>query len=169
MNKALFLSIIHPFNIILKNITKWRWLETNAPARGLQCKYGRSLAIAAAAVRMRHTDGRTIDEASVGDGPVEASFKALERATGIKLGLKNFEVRSVTMGEDAQGEVTVTVDYNGLSHRGHGVSTDIVEAGALAYLDVINRVCRQAAGRSALAATAAGVGTSTAGDKVVRL
>jgi len=121
-------------------------------------------AIAAAAVRMRHSDGRTIDEASVGDGPVEASFKALERATGINLDLKNFEVRSVTMGEDAQGEVTVTVDYNGVSHRGHGVSTDIVEAGALAYLDVINRVCRQSASRSAGSAVA-----GSPGDNVVRL
>jgi 2-isopropylmalate synthase len=111
-------------------------------------------AIAAAAVRLRHADGRTVDEASVGDGPVEAAFKALERATGVNLDLRNFEVRSVTVGEDAQGEVTVTVDYNGQSHRGHGVSTDIVEAGALAYLEVINRVCRQAAGRSALAPAA---------------
>ncbi len=118
-------------------------------------------AIAAAAVRLRHADGRTVDEASVGDGPVEASFKALERATGVNLDLRNFEVRSVTVGEDAQGEVTVTVDYNGQSHRGHGVSTDIVEAGALAYLEVINRVTRQAAGRLAPA--------DPAGENVVRL
>ncbi len=102
-------------------------------------------AIAAAAVRLEHLDSRVVDEAAVGDGPVDAAFKALERATGIHLGLRNFEVRAVTIGEDAQGEVTVTVDYNGLSHRGHGVSTDIVEAGALAYLDVINRVSRQQA------------------------
>lgn len=118
-------------------------------------------AIAAAAVRMTHTDGRVVDEASVGDGPVEAAFKALEKATGINLDLKKFEVRAVTMGEDAQGEVTVTVDYNGASHRGHGVSTDIVEAGALAYLDVINRICRQAAGRPAPAGAVA--------DNAVRL
>jgi 2-isopropylmalate synthase len=100
-------------------------------------------AIAAAAVRMRHADGQIVDEASVGDGPVEAAFKALERATGISLDLRNFELRSATTGDDAQGEVTVTVSENGQCHRGHGVSTDIVEAGALAYLDVINRVCRQ--------------------------
>lgn len=117
-------------------------------------------AIAAAAVRLRHSDGRTVDEASVGDGPVEAAFKALERAAGVNLELRNFEVRSVTMGEDAQGEVTVTVDYNGQSHRGHGISTDIVEAGALAYLDVINRVCRQSSGQASPA---------PAVDKVVRL
>jgi 2-isopropylmalate synthase len=119
-------------------------------------------AIAVAAVRLRHGDGRIVDEGSVGDGPVDAAFKALERATGINLELRNFDLRSVTMGEDAQGEVTVTVDYNDRSHRGHGVSTDIVEAGALAYLDVINRICRQ---------TGTGLSgpMSAAGDNVVRL
>lgn len=100
-------------------------------------------AIAAGAVRMKHTDGRLVDEAAVGDGPIEAAFKALERATGVDMELRNFEVRSVTTGEDAQGEVTVTVEYNGQSLRGLGVSTDIVEAAAFAYLDVINRICRR--------------------------
>jgi 2-isopropylmalate synthase len=100
--------------------------------------------IATGSVRLSHADGRSVDEAAVGDGPVEASFKALERATGVSLELKNFEVRSVTMGEDAQGEVTVTVEYNGHSFRGNGISTDIVEAGARAYLEVINRICRRA-------------------------
>jgi 2-isopropylmalate synthase len=99
--------------------------------------------IAGAAVKLSHSDGRTVDEAAVGDGPVEAAFKALERASEISMNLTNFEVRSVTVGEDAQGEVTVTVEYNGYSYRGHGISTDIVEAGALAYLDVINRVSRR--------------------------
>jgi 2-isopropylmalate synthase len=99
--------------------------------------------IAGAAVRLRHSDGKSVNEAAVGDGPVEAAFKALERAAGFSMNLTNFEVRSVTIGEDAQGEVTVTVEYNDHSYRGHGISTDIVEAGALAYLEVINRVCRR--------------------------
>lgn len=102
-------------------------------------------AIASAAVRLKHADGRVVDEAAVGGGPIDASFMALERVTGIVMALRNFEVRSVTMGEDAQGEVTVTVEHNAQSYRGHGVSTDIVEAGALAYLDVINRICRRSA------------------------
>jgi 2-isopropylmalate synthase len=100
--------------------------------------------IAGSAVTVRHADGRILSEAAVGEGPVDASFKALERATGVVAELRNFEVRSVTTGEDAQGEVTVTVEHNGQSFRGLGVSTDIVEAGALAYLDVINRICRRA-------------------------
>ncbi len=99
--------------------------------------------IAGAAVRLVHSDGTVRDEAAVGDGPVEAAFKALERAADISMELRNFEVRSVTMGEDAQGEVTVTVEYNGYSYRGNGISTDIVEAGALAYLEVINRIARR--------------------------
>ena len=106
-------------------------------------------AIATGSVRLTHADGRTIDEAATGDGPVEAAFKALERATGVVLELQNFEVHSVTMGEDAQGEVTVTVEYNGHSYRGNGISTDIVEAGARAYLEVINRICRRAASSDA--------------------
>ena len=46
------------------------------------------------------------------------------------------------MGDDAQGEVTVTVNYEGQDYRGHGISTDIIESGALAYLEVINRIDR---------------------------
>jgi 2-isopropylmalate synthase len=102
-------------------------------------------AIATGSVRLSHVDGHSVKEAATGDGPVEAAFKALERATGIEMKLTNFEVRSVTIGEDAQGEVTVTVEYNGHSYRGNGISTDIVEAGARAYLEVINRLCRRAA------------------------
>ncbi len=99
--------------------------------------------IAAAALRLSHSDGTEISEAGVGDGPVAAAFGALERATGIDLELKNFEVQGVTTGEDAQGQVTVTVEYQGQSYRGHAVSTDIVESAALAYLEVINRILRR--------------------------
>ena len=56
--------------------------------------------------------------------------------------LLDFEVRSVSVGEDAQGEVAVLVRSEDRDYRGHGISTDITEAGALAFLDVINRVLR---------------------------
>jgi len=99
--------------------------------------------IAAAALRISHTDGRELRLAADGDGPVAATFRALEQATGVVLVLKNFEVHGVTVGDDAQGEVTVTVEYNEQSYRGHAVSTDIVESAAFAYLEVINRVLRR--------------------------
>ncbi len=104
-------------------------------------------ALATGSVRLSHADGHTVDGAADGAGPVEAAFKAIEHATGIETKVRNFEVRSVTMGDDAQGEVTVTVEYNDHSYRGNGISTDIVEAGARAFLEVINQIGRrQAAG-----------------------
>lgn len=77
------------------------------------------------------------------EGPVEASFTALEQATGVTLILKNFELRSATAGDDAQGEATVTVELDGKSYRGHGTSVDIIEAAGQAYLEVINRILRR--------------------------
>ena len=54
--------------------------------------------------------------------------------------LRKFEVHSVTVGEDAQGEALLTVEYNGRTYRGAGISTNILEAAARAYLEVINRI-----------------------------
>jgi 2-isopropylmalate synthase len=107
--------------------------------------------IAGAAVRLLHIDGHEVSEAAVGGGPVAASFRALERATGITLALRNFDVQGVTDEIDAQGEVIVTVEYNQQSFRGHAVSTDIVEAAALAYLEVLNRILRRQQGAQKVA------------------
>jgi len=84
-----------------------------------------------------------VSQSAQGDGPIAASFLALEKATGVGLTLQKFEVHSASIGEDAQGEVTVTVEHDGLNFRGHGANVDIVEAGARAYLEVINRVLRR--------------------------
>tara|TARA_Y100000994_G_scaffold82198_1_gene67685 strand:+ start:1396 stop:2937 length:1542 start_codon:yes stop_codon:yes gene_type:complete len=110
--------------------------------KGLQTIAGTGT-VATATLKLTHVDGRELNEATEGDGPVAAAFRAIESATGIQLTLKNFEVRGVTVGDDAQGEVTVTVDYNNQSFRGHAASTDIVEAAAFAYLEVINRIARR--------------------------
>ena len=99
-------------------------------------------AFASAALGLAHVDGREVREASVGDGPIDAAFQAIEKATGVEVTLMDFEVRSVSVGEDAQGEVAVHVHCDDRDYRGLGVSTDITEAGALAFLDVINRIIR---------------------------
>ena len=93
-------------------------------------------------MRLEHDSGEQHDEAAVGDGPIDATFKALERATEMSVELIHFDVRSVTMGEDAQGEATVTARWGEFSYRGRAVSTDIVEAGAEALLEVLNRALR---------------------------
>ena len=98
---------------------------------------------ATAILKLIEESGSNQEVTATADGPVEATFNALEQATGIDLTLQNFELHSATVGEDAQGEATVTVDYNGQPYRGHGANQDIVEAAARAYLDVINRILRR--------------------------
>ena len=100
---------------------------------------------ATAKVNLINEDGVEVSESAVGDGPVTAAFLALEKATGVQLVLRNFELHSASIGEDAQGEVTVTVEIDGQSFRGRGASVDIVEAGCRAYLEVMNRTLRRRA------------------------
>jgi 2-isopropylmalate synthase len=99
--------------------------------------------IAEANVSLLHEDGASRSESADGVGPVEAAFNAIERATGVALILKDFEIRSATVGDDAQGEATITVEHAGQTYRGHGTSTDIVEAGSRAFLEVTNRILRR--------------------------
>ena len=101
---------------------------------------GGSGTIPSAVVALWHQDGTIKREAALGDGPVDAVFKAIERITGIELTLSDFRIRSVSEGEDAQGEASVEAIYQGKNLSGRAVSTDIVEAAALAFLQVVNRV-----------------------------
>jgi 2-isopropylmalate synthase len=100
----------------------------------------RSGGVARAHVQLRHSDGRASTRMATGDGPVDAAFKAIEAATGIGVTLRKFEVHAVSEGEDAQGEARVYVEYNRRSYRGASVSTNIVESGTRAFLEVINRI-----------------------------
>jgi 2-isopropylmalate synthase len=99
-----------------------------------------STRFASGRVVLRHADGRIVTQETSGDGPVDAALKAIEQATDIFVKLRKFEVRSVSVGEDAQGEAVVTCDYNGRSYRGTSVTTDIVESGVRAFLEVVNSI-----------------------------
>jgi 2-isopropylmalate synthase len=93
---------------------------------------------ASANVTLMHLENGELSTSCDGDGPVEATFKCLSALSKIELKLIKFDIKSVSKGDDAQGEVIITVTYDGKNYRGHGVSTDIVESSALAYIDVIN-------------------------------
>jgi 2-isopropylmalate synthase len=80
-----------------------------------------------------------IQESSIGDGPIDAVFNAIERALGIQSEVESYNVRSVTSGRQALGEVLVRIRSNSKSYTGRGVSTDIIEASALAYLSALNK------------------------------
>lgn len=89
---------------------------------------------------LHHGDEMKTTQFSGGDGPIDAIFLAIEQLTGIPVECTDFQVHSVTIGKDAQGEVSVIVEYNGDSYRGRGVSTDCVESSAIAFLNAINRI-----------------------------
>jgi 2-isopropylmalate synthase len=99
-----------------------------------------------ATVRLRRGD-ETIDESAIGDGMIDAACGAIQRATGIEARLESFNVSSVTGGIDALGDVTIVLvigdDGDASPVRratGRGVSTDVVEASARAYLSAVNRL-----------------------------
>jgi 2-isopropylmalate synthase len=101
-----------------------------------------------AAVALWKSDGSICKDAAAGDGPVDAVFKAMERITGVHLTLVDYRVRAVSTGCDAQGEAYVEVEHDGRTLSARAVSTDIVEASAMAYLEIINRlVSRQSRNR----------------------
>jgi 2-isopropylmalate synthase len=94
--------------------------------------------IATATVRVKINE-ETIEEAATGDGPIDAVYKALERACNMNCRLVDYSIKSVSGGKDALGEVTVKVEKEGKMYIGRGLSTDIVEASVLAYTNALNK------------------------------
>jgi 2-isopropylmalate synthase len=92
-------------------------------------------------------------EASIGDGPVDAALKAIDRITKTHGKLMDYALRAVSQGKDALGEVTVKVDFgNKEITTGKGASTDIIEASARAYLNAVNRFLNHGGKKSVAAA-----------------
>jgi 2-isopropylmalate synthase len=96
-----------------------------------------------ALVELSDPDGNRVSETAQGNGPVDALFSALAAATGVQLQLESYQVHSVGIGADARGEASLSVRCNGEEYEGTGTSKDIIEASALAWLDVANRLLRQ--------------------------
>src|SRR5690606_19861451 len=99
-----------------------------------------------ALVELSDPDGNRVAETAQGDGPVDALFSALSAATGVQLTLDSYHVHSVGIGADARGEANLGVRHEGNIYEGTGTSRDIIEASALAWLDVTNRLLRQREG-----------------------
>lgn len=98
-----------------------------------------SFAVATATVQME-IDSAPARTAELGDGPVDAAFKAIKKLTKSKARLTQYNVGSITGGTDAQGEVTVRVEEGGHTVVGKGSSTDIIVASAKAYIHALNRL-----------------------------
>ncbi|HJV35595.1 alpha-isopropylmalate synthase regulatory domain-containing protein, partial [Geomonas sp.] len=98
-----------------------------------------SFAVATATVQME-IDGVQVRTAELGDGPVDATLKAIKKLAKVDPKLVQYNVGSITGGTDAQGEVTVRVAEGERTVIGRGASTDIIEASAKAYIDALNRL-----------------------------
>jgi 2-isopropylmalate synthase len=81
-----------------------------------------------------------MDRMEHGDGPVDATYKAIASITNTKSNLLKFEVKSITGGTDALGEVMVSLEEGGRTVRGIGADTDIIVASAKAYINALNKL-----------------------------
>jgi 2-isopropylmalate synthase len=93
-----------------------------------------------ATVRMLLPDGLSHEAAAIGDGPVDAAYRAIHSLCQVEGELEEFAVQAVTAGIDAIGEVSVRLHRDGVRAAGHGADTDIIVAAAKAYVHAINRM-----------------------------
>ncbi len=93
----------------------------------------------AAALKLKVGDN-IVEKMEHGDGPVDAVYRAIAKITNTKSSLLKFEVKSITGGTDALGEVMVTLEEGGKTVRGSGADTDIIVAAAKAYINALNRL-----------------------------
>jgi 2-isopropylmalate synthase len=101
--------------------------------------YSGTSAIPTATVRVR-IGGELREAAAIGDGPVDAAYKAISAVTKHAARLERYDIRAVTSGTAAMGEVTVQLEEAGRRVKGRGVSTDVIEASARAYIDGLNKL-----------------------------
>ncbi len=94
--------------------------------------------IPSATVRLSK-EGQVFQDSGVGDGPVDAALNAIDAITGLKGRLLDYQLRAITAGKDAMGEVSARVDFDGTVVTGKGASTDVIEASARAYVNALNK------------------------------
>ena len=90
--------------------------------------------------------GAILEAVSFGDGPIDASFKAIEQMTGRSFDVDDFSLRAVTEGGSAMGETVIRLRHGGKTYSGRGLATDIVGAGIMAYLSALNKICYEEEG-----------------------
>ncbi|MGM0880217.1 MAG: 2-isopropylmalate synthase [Bacillota bacterium] len=105
----------------------------------IQVSYGNQ-STPSASVRIRNAEGNVVEEAAIGNGSVDAIYNAIDKVTQETVELEDYSIKSVSQGKDAQGEVHVVLKQDEVSAQGRGLSTDILEASARAYIDALNRL-----------------------------
>lgn len=91
-------------------------------------------------VSLIQRDGSVVTQVSMGDGPIDASYKAIDSLVGVEHSLEDYGIRSLTEGNDAQGEAYVKLRCDGRIFSGVAVSTDVIEASINAYISGLNKI-----------------------------
>jgi 2-isopropylmalate synthase len=86
------------------------------------------------------SQGKSFQSKATGDGPVDASYKAIDKIVKLKGRLIDYSLQSVSIGKDALGEVVIKVKFKNQEIIAKASSTDIFEASAAAYINAINKV-----------------------------
>ena len=97
-------------------------------------------AVSTAMLRVKLPNGESKEEAAHGEGLVDSIYNTIDRISGLDLKLKDYQIKSVGYGRDAVGSVHVKVEHNGALFNGRGMSTNVIEASAKAYIDALNRI-----------------------------
>jgi 2-isopropylmalate synthase len=98
-----------------------------------------NMTVPTATVQME-VDGKLVQKAGFGDGPVDATFKTIREITRTRSKLLQFAINAITSGTEAQGEVTVRLEERGNTVIGQGADTDVIVASAKAYINAINKI-----------------------------
>ena len=102
------------------------------------CNIGNTIKSMASVILVK--DGVECNGLSTGDGPIDASFRAIEQAIGHHYELDDFQIQSVTEGREALGSALVKLRSGGKLYSGNGLSTDIVGASIRAYINALNKI-----------------------------
>lgn len=94
---------------------------------------------ATANVTIRKND-EVLECVSIGDGPIDAAFRAIEQIVGTHYELDDFQIQSVTEGQEAMGESVVKLASEGKMYSGRGISTDIIGSSIRAYINALNKI-----------------------------
>jgi 2-isopropylmalate synthase len=83
--------------------------------------------------------GEEVEEAATGDGPVSALCNTIDRIVELSGALTDYQIRSISEGREAVGEVFIRVVFDGIEYMGKAASTDVMDATARAYLNAVNK------------------------------
>ena len=96
--------------------------------------------ISASAQITLSANGKSLHGVAIGDGPIDAAFRALENVIGHRYELDDFKIQAITEGQEAVGSALIRLRSGGKLYSGNGVSTDILGAAIRAYLNAVNKI-----------------------------